>query len=151
MEGSCAWVGAAPATATPSRGISLRTCLLCTNVRRACVLAQVVLIMITPTATEGGRQENTAGGRKETAAAAAAAGCSFPIAIYDLWTLFWFAAETPTIAHGRIGAGAWVSSTETDRSCPTRSYDLYPPSLTPSLFHPFPFVITGGREGGRML
>ena len=136
MEGSCAWVGAAPATATPSRGISLRTCLLCTNVRRACVLAQVVLIMITPTATEGGRQVNTAGGRKETAAAAAAAGCSFPIAIYDLWTLFWFAAEMPAIARGRgrIGAGAWVSSTETDHALLARIPALVDSFTVPSFF-----------------
>ena len=68
------------------------------------MLAQVVLIMITPRATGDAvvKEERREGDRKGTARRA---GCSFPIATYDLWTLFWFAAVTPTIAYGgRIGA-----------------------------------------------
>ena len=67
-----------------------------------------MLIMITPRATGDAvvKEERRKGGREiGRGRRGGRAGCSFPIATYDLWTLFWFAAVTPTIAYGgRIGA-----------------------------------------------
>ena len=77
---------------TPFGGVSrlelLSMLLMCAGLVRPRPPGSAVLIMITPKATSGEREEG-GGGRR------ARAGGPFPIAIDDLWSLFWFAAETP--------------------------------------------------------
>ena len=77
---------------TPSGGVSrselLSMLLMCAGLVRPRPAGSAVLIMITPKAT--GEREDVGGGRR-----ARGAGSPFPIAIDDLWSLFWFAAETP--------------------------------------------------------
>ena len=116
-ESSCAWVGPRPRSrdrgdrldcreATPHAVPRFRTCLLCTNVLRACVLTQVG--RVNHDYSDGDAADVRKAGRKNgREGIGAAADSSFPIAIYDLWTLFGFAAETtPTIALSDAAAQA---------------------------------------------